>query len=78
MGVGKGMEHTSMLLSTVNIHFIASPKSDIKPYVDEIIATEETPDAKEIPRVEKEKNTKSNQQTAKKTHGKAAAARTVP
>lgn len=76
--MGKGMEHTSMLLSTVNINFIASPKSDIKPYVDEIIATEETPDSKEIPRVEKEKNTKSNQQTAKKTHGKAAAARTVP
>ena len=59
MGVGKGMEHTSMLLSTVNINFIASPKSDIKPYVDEIIATEETPDSKEIPRVEKEKNTKN-------------------
>lgn len=76
--MGKGMEHTSMLLSTVNINFIASPKSDIKPYVDEIIATEETPDSKEIPRVEKEKKTKSNQQTAKKTHGKAAAARTVP
>lgn len=60
------------------IHFITFPKSDIKPHVDEIIATEETSDSKEIPRVEKEKNTENNQQTAKKTHGKAAAARTVP
>lgn len=60
-------------------NFITSPKSDfIKPHVDEIIATEETPDPKGISAVEKKKDTKSNQHTAKKTDEKAAAAETVP
>lgn len=60
-------------------NFIASHKSDfIKPHVDEIIATEETPDPKGIPTVEKKKDAKSNQNTAKKTDEKAAAAETVP
>jgi len=60
-------------------NFITSPKSDfIRPHVEEIIATEETPDPNEIAPVETEKDTKSNQRAAKKTDGKAAVAETVP
>ncbi|XP_031978800.1 myomesin-1 isoform X3 [Corvus moneduloides] len=53
-------------------------KDFIKPHVEEIIATEETPDPNEMPPVEKEKDTKSNQQAAKKTDGKAGVAEKVP
>ncbi|XP_014794001.1 PREDICTED: myomesin-1 isoform X2 [Calidris pugnax] len=54
-------------------------KKDVtKPHVEEIIATEETPVPNEIPPVETEKDTKSNQQAGKTTDGKAAAAETVP
>uniref|UniRef100_A0A8C8BMT2 Myomesin-1 n=1 Tax=Otus sunia TaxID=257818 RepID=A0A8C8BMT2_9STRI len=53
-------------------------KDFIKPHVEEIIATEETPDPNEIPPVETEKDTKSKQQAAKMTDGKAAVAETVP
>lgn len=65
--------------SKYNTIFITSPKSDfIKPHVKAIIATEETPDPNEIPPVEIEKDTKSNQRAAKKTDGKAAVAEKVP
>uniref|UniRef100_A0A672U9X0 Myomesin-1 n=1 Tax=Strigops habroptila TaxID=2489341 RepID=A0A672U9X0_STRHB len=53
-------------------------KDFIKPLVEEIIATKETPDPNEICPVEKEKDTKSNQRTAKTTGGKAAVAEKVP
>uniref|UniRef100_A0A8D0FFK9 Myomesin-1 n=1 Tax=Strix occidentalis caurina TaxID=311401 RepID=A0A8D0FFK9_STROC len=53
-------------------------KDFIKPHVEEIIATEETPDPNEIPPAETEKDTKSKQQAAKMTDGKAAVAETVP
>lgn len=56
-----------------------SPKSDfIKPHVEEIIATEETPNPNEIPPVETEKDTKTNQRAAKTTDGKAAVGEMVP
>uniref|UniRef100_A0A8B9TR31 Myomesin-1 n=1 Tax=Anas platyrhynchos TaxID=8839 RepID=A0A8B9TR31_ANAPL len=59
-------------------HKEGEKKDFIKPHVDEIIATEETPDPKGIPTVENKKDAKSNQHTAKKTDEKAAAAETVP
>ncbi|XP_068527610.1 myomesin-1 isoform X2 [Anas acuta] len=59
-------------------HKEGEKKDFIKPHVDEIIATEETPDPKGIPTVENKKDGKSNQNTAKKTDEKAAAAETVP
>ncbi|XP_062357066.1 myomesin-1 [Cinclus cinclus] len=53
-------------------------KDFIKPHIEEITAAEETPDPNEIPPVETDKDTKSNQQAAKKTAGKAGVAEKVP
>uniref|UniRef100_A0A663M971 Myomesin-1 n=1 Tax=Athene cunicularia TaxID=194338 RepID=A0A663M971_ATHCN len=63
---------------TANKRKEVEKKDFIKPHVEEIIATEETPDANEIPPAETEKNTKSKHQAAKVTDGKAAVAETVP
>lgn len=65
--------------STQKGNFITSPKTDfIKPHVEEIIATEETPNPNEILPVETEKDMTRNQRAAKKTDGKAAVAEMVP
>ncbi|XP_071593355.1 myomesin-1 isoform X5 [Heliangelus exortis] len=79
----QGHDEKNMTVSKKKRNMTASKQKEgekkdfIKPQVEEIIATEETPDPNEIPPVETEKDTQSNQQAAK-TDGKAAVAEKAP